>query len=215
MENIFEEFLREIEEEKEKEKPCANPYICGDKIKKKVVKALKDIDNNRNHSWAIEMYNRNASNLNNIALFYRGTKITYREMFEKAYIYAKSLKSLGFNKGNKVPICITNTPEFVYLFLATSLIGAEANIVGEWFDKDYLTQILNDTKSKTIFIDDISYEAIKDSIKEKLNEIGIAQDVQDMLWEVQAKRGSTKEKQNKKCQSFQGREGQCCRPCPL
>lgn len=166
MENIFDEFLSEIEEEKEKEKPCSNPYVCSDKISKKVQRVLKEIDNKRNHSWAIEMYNRNANSLNKTALFYRGTKVTYREMFEKAYIYAKSLKSLGFNKGNKVPICITNTPEFIYLFLATSFIGAQANIVGEWFDKDYLTQILNNTKSNTIFIDDISYDRVKNSIKE-------------------------------------------------
>jgi len=164
--NNYEKFLSELNVEKESEHPCVTPYVCGEGIIKKVQKVLLDIDNNRNHSWAVEMYNRNSINMDDIALFYRGVEITYKEMFEKAYIYARSLKEMGFEKGSEIPICISNTPEFIYLFLATSFIGAKANIVGEWFNKDYLTEILNNTNSSTIFIDDISYNAIKGSISD-------------------------------------------------
>lgn len=132
----------------------------------KVQKVLDDIEQNKNHSWAIEMIERNKSNLNNIAIKYRGTKITYEEMFSKAYEYAKSLKQMGYKKGDIIPMSITNTPEFVYMFLATSLIGAQTMPVAEWFAKGYLVQLFNETKSKTLFIDDISYQAIKDAINE-------------------------------------------------
>ena len=164
MENNFELLLEEISLEKQNEKKCEKPYIYSDKIVKKVQNVLNDIDNNHNHSWAIEMYDRNRENMNSIALYYRGKKIKYKDMFERAYMYAKSLKKLGFSKENEIPICITNTPEFVYLLLAVSFIGAKANIVGDWFNKDYLIKILNETKSNVMFIDDISYEKIKDSI---------------------------------------------------
>ena len=159
------ELLKEINTEKENETKCSKPYVYGD-VPRKVAAALDDIELNRNHSLAVELFERNKEHMEKPALLYRGNEISYKEMFEKAFAYAKSLKEMGYNKGDEIPMCITNTPEFVYLFLATSFIGATANIVGEWFDKDYLKEILNNTKSKNIFIDDISYSAIKDSINE-------------------------------------------------
>lgn len=162
---VFSEFLQEIKKEKLNEKASKKVYNYSNNIIKKAQDALDDIDLNRNHSLAIEIYNRNKDNLNNIALKYRGIKITYKDMFEKSFIYAKALRRLGFKKGSEIPMCITNIPEFIYLFLATSFIGAQANIVGSWFDKEYLTTILNNTNSKVMFIDDISYDLIKDSIK--------------------------------------------------
>ena len=86
-------------------------------------------------------------------------------MFTKAYEYAKSLKQMGYGKNSEIPICITNIPEFIYMFLATSLIGAKVNIVADWFAEEYLIDIFNKTKSKTIFIDDLSYSTIKGAIK--------------------------------------------------
>ena len=134
-------------------------------LSSKIKKVISDIECNRNHSWAVEMFERNKNNLEKIALKYRGNKITYKDMFIKSYQYAKSLKQIGYKKGDKIPICITNMPEFIYMFIATSFIGAEANVVSDWFAEDYLIDIFNKTKSKTIFIDDISYSAIKKSIE--------------------------------------------------
>lgn len=163
--SLYDELLKEINTEKENETKCSKPYVYGG-VPRKVAAALDDIELNRNHSLAVELFERNKEHMEKPALLYRGNEISYKEMFEKAFAYAKSLKEMGYNKGDEIPMCITNTPEFVYLFLATSFIGATANIVGEWFDKDYLKEILNNTKSKNIFIDDISYSAIKDSINE-------------------------------------------------
>ena len=141
--DVFNELLENIKIERENEKPCSKPYKCGNKITKKIQKVLEEIDQNRNHSWAVEMYNRNEKNMSAVALFYRGNKITYKEMFEKAFMYAKSLKALGYKKDDQIPICIANTPEFIYMLLAISFIGAHTHTVGEWFDKDYLKEILN------------------------------------------------------------------------
>lgn len=162
---MFKNFLEEIYALEKEQQPCQKPYKYSNKISKKVQRALIDLDQNRSHSLAIELFNRNKNNLDKIALFYRGTKITYYEMFKKAYLYAKSLKSLGFTKESEIPICITNTPEFIYLFLASLFIGAKAHIVGDWFNKDYLTNILNKTKSKVMFVDDLSFNKIKESIE--------------------------------------------------
>ena len=134
-------------------------------LSSKIKKVISDIECNRNHSWAVEMFERNKNNLEKIALKYRGNKITYKDMFMKSYQYAKSLKQIGYKKGDKIPICITNMPEFIYMFIATSFIGAEVNVVSDWFAEDYLTDIFNNTKSKIIFIDDISYSSLKKSIE--------------------------------------------------
>ena len=162
---INEKLIMEMKLEKKLENPCSTPYQYSDKIIEKVQQVLSDIDNNHNHSWAVEMYDRNKKNMDKVAICYRGNKIYYYEMFNKAYMYAKSLKAIGYKKNDKIPICITNIPEFVYLFIAVSLIGAKPVIVGDWFDKDYLTELLNNSKSKYMFIDDISYDSIRESIK--------------------------------------------------
>ena len=134
-------------------------------LKPKIQNALELLNTEHNNGWAIEMYNRNKNNLDNIALFYRGAKITYREMFEKAFAYAKSLKKMGYQKEDEIPMCVSNIPEFIYLFLATSFIGARVNSFGEWFDEQYNIDILNNTKSKTVFISDDIYPLIKEKIE--------------------------------------------------
>ena len=112
------------------------------------------------------IYLRNKDNLDKTALLYRGNKITYGDMFDKVYAYAKSLKTMGYGAGSEVPVCATNIPEFVYLFLATNLIGAKLNSMGEWFDKDYTKFILEHSKSNTVFISDDVYDMVKDKIDE-------------------------------------------------
>ena len=97
---------------------------------------VEDIQKNRNHTWIEEIYNRNKNTLDDPALFYRGTEISYKEMFQHMEEYAKSLKELGIEKGIEIPICMSNTPEIVYLLGAISLVGAKANIFNEEFDPD-------------------------------------------------------------------------------
>ena len=142
----------------------AKKYISGKKLSKKIENALEELEQYHNSSWGVEIYKRNNTNLNNIALYYRGNKISYEEMFAKAYQYAKSLKTMGYKIGDEIPICMSNIPEFVYLMLGASFIGAKINVVGEWFDTNYLCSILNNTNSKYIFVSDDNYESIKETI---------------------------------------------------
>ncbi len=125
---------------------------------------LKDIEENRNRSWYQELVYRNKDNLSDTALFYRGNKVTYEEMFATMMQYAKSLEKLGVKEGDEVPVCISNCPELVYILGAVSIIGAKINIFGDEFDKNYITEIVNDCSANTIFIEDYSYEKIGDAI---------------------------------------------------
>lgn len=125
---------------------------------------LEELEQNHNHSWYEELYLRNRDTLDDIALFYRGTEVTYGEMFEKMRQYAKSLRVQGVEKGTEIPICMSNTPELVYLLGAISMIGAKANIFSTEFDKDYITEIIDGCNANIMFVEDGKYPELKESI---------------------------------------------------
>lgn len=143
----------------------SNHYEYSSNLPESAKRALDDLEKNHDTSWFMEIYKRNINNLDSVALLYRGNKISYKEMFNKAYDYAKSLKQMGFNENSCIPICMPNIPEFVYLFLGANMIGATINVIGEWFDHNYMLNILNSTKSNTIFVCDNEYNYIKDVVE--------------------------------------------------
>lgn len=143
----------------------SNHYEYSSNLPESAKRALDDLEKNHDTSWFMEIYKRNINNLDSVALLYRGNKISYKEMFNKAYDYAKSLKQMGFNENSCIPICMPNIPEFVYLFLGANMIGATINVIGEWFDHNYMLNIINSTKSDTIFVCDNEYNYIKDVVE--------------------------------------------------
>ena len=159
-------FASDVSETLKNSRKWKRHYVTDIKISDRAKMVIADMDAFHNHSFAVEIYLRNKDNLDKTALLYRGNKITYGEVFDKVYAYAKSLKAMGYEAGSEVPVCATNMPEFVYLFLATNLIGAKLNSIGEWFDKDYTKFILEHSKSNTVFISDDVYDMVKDKIDE-------------------------------------------------
>lgn len=133
-------------------------------ISNKAKEILRNLDVNHNFSFAMNAYLRNKDNFDSTAIFYRGKKINYRTLFNHVFSYAKSLKALGYKKGDEVPVCVTNTPEFIYLYLATNLIGGVVNAFGEWFDPEYLKMIIEKSKSDYVFISDDVYNDLKDKL---------------------------------------------------
>lgn len=132
----------------------------------KVEEAIADLVVNHNHSWYREVFERNKNNLSDIAIYYRGNKITYRMMFEKVDAIARSLAKLGINEKSTIPACISNTPELLYIMLAASKVGAKLNIFGADFDPLYIKEIISGTGSDFIFISDDNYAQIKDILPE-------------------------------------------------
>ena len=129
------------------------------------IKALIDLQENHNVSWYRYVKDRADKVPDKIALFYRGNEITYKELFERADVVAKSLLEIGIKPGDEIPICMTNTPELVFILLAINKIGAKANIFGEQFNSDYIEEILKDCSKKVLFVDDSRYEYIQDVIQ--------------------------------------------------
>ena len=159
------ELLQQVDYMLDNKKNKGENYQSTKVLEPKVQKALQDLDLHHNNSLSVELLARNLDNLDNVAIFYRGNKITYKEMFTKAFEYARSLKALGYGKGSEIPVCVSNIPEFVYLFLAIGFIGAKINSFGEWFDENYSIEILNHSNSDYVFVSDDIYPMVKDKIQ--------------------------------------------------
>lgn len=100
------------------------------------------------------------------AINYFGTRITYDDMFKKIDLIAKSLKSLGVNKGDIVTICMPNTPEALETFYACNKIGAVADMIHPLSAPNEIKIYLTQSKSKVLLLYDANYEKVKDIIKE-------------------------------------------------
>ena len=138
---------------------------------KKIQRGLEDVEINHNRSWIVDLYEKNKNNLDAVALFYRGTKITYRELFKQVEIFADVLAKKGVKKGSEIPMCMSPCPEFIYTIMAINLLGAKINCFGA-FDNDYVTEIINGCDSNFIICTDDQYEKIKGSINNsKVKEI--------------------------------------------
>ena len=127
---------------------------------KEVLSRIDDIEKNHNTSWYAELKKRSENEMNAIALFYRGNKITFGEMLKNADLMAKSLKKSGIQKGDEISCCISNTPELVYTMLAASKIGARLTLFGTGLDAEYLENILKTNTNKIFISTDDNYEKI-------------------------------------------------------
>ena len=133
----------------------------------KAIKALIDLEQNHNTSWYNYLKDKNKDNMNKIALFYRGNKISFKEMFDKADKLAVSMSEKNLTLGDEIGVCVSNTPELVYILLAANKLGLKVNLFGSSFDKKYLSEILDGISKKVIFISDDNYDDIKDVVKGK------------------------------------------------
>lgn len=137
----------------------------------KAIKALEEIKRVDNHSWYKFIKKRNINNLDALALFYRGNKITFGQFFDKVEELKKSLSRSGLVAGDEIAMCVSNTPEFVYLLGAASDLGLKVHTFGSNYDKKQISDILSKTTKKVVFMSDDNYGDIKDIVEEKCNNI--------------------------------------------
>ena len=64
-----------------------------------------------------------------VAIEYYGRTYKYREFYEMIRSTAKSLKAQGVKAGDKIAICMPNTPQAVMMFYAANMIGAIAALI--------------------------------------------------------------------------------------
>lgn len=101
----------------------------------------------------------------NTALHYYDSEITYKELIKKINKVAAALKALGVGRGDRVTVCMPNTPEAIYMFYAVNEIGAVANMVHPLSSEKEIEEYLVQSSSKVMLCIDITYPKVEAIIK--------------------------------------------------
>ncbi len=101
----------------------------------------------------------------NIALEYFETQITYKELIKKINKIAAAFRAIGAKKGERITICMPNTPEAIYAFYAVNEIGAVANMIHPLSSEKEIEDYLNQAESKIMLCIDVSYPKVEAIIK--------------------------------------------------
>lgn len=133
----------------------------------------------------------------NTAIEYFDTQITYRELIKKINKVAAALKALGAEKGERITVCMPNTPEAVYMFYAINEIGAVANMVHPLSSEKEIEDYLIQSGSKIMLCIDVSYPKVEAIIKNtKLEQLVVVSPTRSMDLIVRAVYKLTKGRKN-------------------
>ncbi len=95
-----------------------------------------------------------------IAYVFMGKKTNYTEFMKRIEAAAKGLYKMGIRPGDKVTICMANTPQALDCFYALNRIGAIPNMIHPLSAAQEIAFYLNFSKSKAILTLDQFYEKV-------------------------------------------------------
>ena len=99
------------------------------------------------------------------AYSYFGKNCRYIKLNKEIINLAKSLKYIGVKKGDKITICMPNTPDAIIMFYAVNAIGCVANMIHPLSSEKEIEFFLNKSKSKYILCLDLVYEKVEKTIE--------------------------------------------------
>ena len=119
---------------------------------------------------------------NHVAYVFMGKKTTYTEFMKRIQAAAQGLYKMGIRKGDKVTICMANTPQALDCFYALNRIGAIPNMIHPLSAAQEIAFYLNFSKSKAILTLDQFYYKVAEILPQLENptEILIARVVDEL-----------------------------------
>ncbi|MBQ3445743.1 acyl--CoA ligase [Candidatus Saccharibacteria bacterium] len=96
----------------------------------------------------------------NIAYSYYGHKVTYKNFVKKIEKTARALKNYGVKEGDRVTICMPNTPEGITMVYAVNMVGAVCNMVHPLSSEKELEYYIKVTDSKYVLVIDAVFDKI-------------------------------------------------------
>ena len=96
----------------------------------------------------------------NVAISYYGHKITYKNFVKKIEKAARALKNYGVKEGDRVTICMPNTPEGITMVYAVNMVGAVCNMVHPLSSEKELEYYIRVTESKYVLVIDAVFDKI-------------------------------------------------------
>ena len=82
-----------------------------------------------------------------IAYNFFGNKVAYKDFITQIHDAAKALKAYGVNVGDRVTICMPNTPQAIILFYAINRIGAVASMIHPLSGEEEIVNYINNADS--------------------------------------------------------------------
>lgn len=114
------------------------------------------------------LLNHNKDHLDDVAIDYFGSEITYKELFENIDKVASAYTAIGVKKGDVVTICSITTPEIIYSFYALNKIGAVSNLIDVRYTKAAIKNFLNEVDSKYMVMLDLCYPNVSEIIDDTM-----------------------------------------------
>ena len=96
----------------------------------------------------------------NIAYIYYGHKVTYKNFVKKIEKTARALKNYGVKEGDRVTICMPNTPEGITMVYAVNMVGAVCNMVHPLSSEKELEYYIKVADSKYVLVIDAVFDKI-------------------------------------------------------
>ncbi len=109
----------------------------------------------------------------NTAYVFMGRETSYSAFMKRIDAAAKGLTKMGIGKGDKVTICMANTPQALDCFYALNRIGAIPNMIHPLSAAKEIAFYLNFSKSKAILTLDQFYYKVAEIVPELENETTI------------------------------------------
>ena len=104
-----------------------------------------------------------------IAYVFMGKKTNYREFVARIRAAAKGLYKMGIRQGDKVTICMANTPQALDCFYALNYLGAIPNMIHPLSAAQEIAFYLNFSKSKAILTLDQFYYKVAGTVPQLEN----------------------------------------------
>ena len=96
----------------------------------------------------------------NVAYSYYGHKVTYKHFVKKIEKAARALKNYGVKEGDRVTICMPNTPEGITMVYAVNMVGAVCNMVHPLSSEKELEYYIKIAESKYVLVFDAVFDKI-------------------------------------------------------
>ena len=96
----------------------------------------------------------------NTAYSYYGHKVTYKNFVKRIEKAARALKNYGVKEGDRVTICMPNTPEGITMVYAVNMVGAICNMVHPLSSEKELEYYIKVADSKYVLVIDAVFDKI-------------------------------------------------------
>lgn len=111
------------------------------------------------------LWENNKDHTDDIAIYYMGKKIKYKELFDNIDRFAEVFLCEGIKEGDIVTIIAPSIPETIYAFYALNKIGAISNFVDPRKSSEELDEVLATMKTKACIILDDMWKKFFDTAK--------------------------------------------------